>query len=149
MKQQIGFNGFAPQGYIEEVNQTREKAENEVIALAKGSRKWTMCIPVQDDDSDQVLMNALRSLKELATAYEKLSSDMLRTLESLDRAGVWTGADDLVFDRIDHMILERDTSHKVLKNWQTYANYCYLCAVNGTRPDAFMDWLHRHFPEGL
>ena len=148
MAKQVNSNGFAPQGYIEEVNQTREKAENEVIALAKGSRKWTMCVPVQDDDSDQVLMNALRYLKEITRAYEKLSNDMLRTLESLDRAGVWTGADDLVFDRIDHIILERETSTKVLGRWQQYANYCFLCAANGNKARTFMEWLHAMFPDG-
>lgn len=136
MKLQVNSNGFAPQGYIEEVNQTREKAESEVIALAKGNRKWTMCIPVQDDDSDQVLMNALRYLKEITRAYEKLSNDMLRTLESLDRAGVWTGMDDLVFDRVDHIILE----HTTLLDKAEYAGFCRSCALSGEVPLTFEEF---------
>lgn len=34
-------------------------AKQEVIHLATGKRKWTMCIPVQAQDSDVLLMDAL------------------------------------------------------------------------------------------
>lgn len=39
-----------------------EKAKAEVIGLASSNRKWTMCIPAQQSDSDNVLMDALNDV---------------------------------------------------------------------------------------
>lgn len=36
------------------------RAHTEVTDLCKGTRRWTMCIPVQDSDSDMVIGDAIR-----------------------------------------------------------------------------------------
>ena len=39
-------------------------------------------------------------------------NDYQNALELLDKAGVWTGADDLLSDRIAALIIERDVAQK-------------------------------------
>lgn len=44
---------------IEEFESARAKAHDEICGLADGSRRWNMCIPVQQTDSDIVLQAPL------------------------------------------------------------------------------------------
>ena len=46
-------------------------------------------------------------------------NDYLHALELLDRAGVWTGADDLLSDRVAALIIERDALARKIKMLET------------------------------
>lgn len=71
------------------------KARAEVIALANGSRRWRMCVPVQSDDSDTVLMAAiddagalLENVNALRAALAALVSDERAQQRGYFQAGV-------------------------------------------------------------
>ena len=51
-------------GATGEVLRLIEAAEREVSALCSGTRRWTMCVPVQQTDSDITISNALRAAKD-------------------------------------------------------------------------------------
>jgi hypothetical protein len=53
-----------------------EKAHGEVYGLCDGSRKWRMCAPVQETDSDIVLVAALDDIPALAAAVTALSDEV-------------------------------------------------------------------------
>lgn len=52
-----------------------EKAAAEVGELCKGKR-WQMSVPVQDDDSDIVISNALCLIPTLMTEIERLRTEL-------------------------------------------------------------------------
>jgi len=73
--------------FLAAVRERLAKAKEEVFGLCDGSRKWTMCVPVQEQtDSDRVLMVALNDLARLlalAEAGQEMTAqfeDMLRIL---------------------------------------------------------------------
>lgn len=107
-------NGFITRSKIEEIKSNLQQANDEVDALCKHEHNWRMSIPVhQKRDSDVLIGNALSDLKGLLHSYEVLSRDLLKALEYLDAVGVWTGADDLLHDRIQQLVLERDGYKKL------------------------------------
>ncbi len=60
-----------------------------------------------------ILWNAVSHSENLLSILENMQSDLVRSLELLDAEGVWTGMDDLLHDRIQHLILERDGFKKL------------------------------------
>ena len=57
--------------FLAAVRERLAKAKEEVFGLCDGSRKWTMCVPVQEQtDSDRVLMVALNDLARLLALAE-------------------------------------------------------------------------------
>ncbi len=53
---------------IAELELDAGEADRLVCDLASGKRKWEMCIPVRDTDSDIVLSKAIRSILPLSRA---------------------------------------------------------------------------------
>jgi hypothetical protein len=47
---------------LEKWKQEAELAHREICKLADGSRRWEMCVPVQDTDSDVVLQKPIDAL---------------------------------------------------------------------------------------
>lgn len=43
---------------------------------------------------------------EVIEAYRSLRDDVTKAIELLDKAGVWTGADDVLHDRVQEMVNE-------------------------------------------
>jgi hypothetical protein len=50
---------------LELMAQRRAKAVTEMQRICSGDRRWTMCIPVQEDDSDMVIGASLDDLERL------------------------------------------------------------------------------------
>ena len=55
---------------LDEMRQRCEAADRLVCDLASGKKKWNMCIPAQEDDTDFVLVNPLREMPLLISALE-------------------------------------------------------------------------------
>jgi hypothetical protein len=55
-----------------------QAAKDEVCGLADGTRKWRMCVPVDQHDSDSRLMTALLDADRLLAAVEALTKDARR-----------------------------------------------------------------------
>lgn len=118
-------NGFVPVSKIEEIKVNLQRANDEVEALCKHEHEWQMHIPVHEKtDSDVIIGNALHDLRDLLHGYEVLSRDMLKALELLDAEGVWTGADDLLHDRIQQLVNERDGYKRLYEecDWKAKGN---------------------------
>lgn len=60
-----------------------KRARVEVYDLAAGRRKWTMCIPIHDDDTDRVLCAALNDQMRLLALVRELQEEN----DSLRRVG--------------------------------------------------------------
>lgn len=56
------------------------------------------------DDERRTLRNAEFFMGAMFRTYKRLAADAIRALELLDAAGVWTGADDLIADRVNSLI---------------------------------------------
>lgn len=50
---------------IEAIAERRMKAEAEISRICSGERRWTMVVPVQADDSDMLLSQALQDSQRL------------------------------------------------------------------------------------
>lgn len=57
---------------IEAIASRRNVASTEISRVCSGERRWTMCIPVQDDDSDVVLEQALQDSQRLEKEVYRL-----------------------------------------------------------------------------
>ena len=57
--------------YLEQVKVKSEVAHKEICDLAKGSRKWEMCVPHQKTDSDFVLQAPLDDIPTLIEIIKK------------------------------------------------------------------------------
>lgn len=66
---------------IESMTKHREQAVEEVHELNYGHKDWRICIPVQDDDSDQVIMAALIDLENLLNWVATLEDKILVAAE--------------------------------------------------------------------
>lgn len=64
-----------------EIRQRVDAAWEEVVGLANGSRKWTMCVPVQATDSDEVLAAPLGDIEKLLGRIDVLTA-LVRELET-------------------------------------------------------------------
>ena len=56
------------QAKLREIETSIAKAHRHICDLASGKAKWTMCVPVQSDDSDAVLQAPLDHLERLCAA---------------------------------------------------------------------------------
>lgn len=107
-------NGFVPRSKIEEIKANLKRAKDEVDELSSREHEWRMHIPARKkSDSDVIIGDALRDLKDLLYGYELLSQDMLKALKLLDAEGVWTGMDDVLHDRIQQLVIDRDGYKKL------------------------------------
>lgn len=52
------------------------------------------------DDERRLLWNAVQHGQVLLNLLVPMQADVLKALEYLDAAGIWTGADELVHDRV-------------------------------------------------
>lgn len=59
-----------------------EAAREEIFRLCKGTRNWTMCIPVQPDDSDIVFVNALDDTSAALSVIEAMA-EALKTIQGI------------------------------------------------------------------
>lgn len=59
------------EAYLEKANESKDKAHREVCDLASGKRKWEMCVPIQNTDSDIVLQAPLDILETLISIIRK------------------------------------------------------------------------------
>lgn len=57
---------------IEQIAKRRTTADTEINRLCSGERRWTMCVPVQDDDSDMVLSQSLQDSQRLEKEVYRL-----------------------------------------------------------------------------
>lgn len=64
-----------------------EEARQWVVDLAAGRRKWRMCIPVQPDDTDVVLIKLYKNMLAALTRIEELEA-------AVDHLQNWCGAPD-------------------------------------------------------
>lgn len=55
---------------LDEMRKRCKAADRLVCDLASGKKKWNMCIPAQEDDTDFVLVNPLREMPLLISALE-------------------------------------------------------------------------------
>lgn len=112
-------NGFVPVSKLEEMKTNLQRANDEVNALTRREHEWRTSIPVHEKtDSDVIIGSALWDLRDVLHGYEVLSRDMLKALKLLDAEGVWTGADDLLHDRIQQLVNERDGYKKLYEECQ-------------------------------
>ena len=56
---------------LEAIRARNVRAYEEVFALCRGDREWTMSIPEREDDSDRVLVAALRDELELLSEVRR------------------------------------------------------------------------------
>lgn len=61
---------------IEEIAAQRTLAETEIHRICAGERRWTMCVPVQQDDSDMVFSDALDNSRRLEQEVYRLRAAM-------------------------------------------------------------------------
>lgn len=123
MTNPFGHNGFVPRSSIEAIKAIKQRAVDEVGALSCHEHEWRMHIPVHEKtDSDVIIGNALDHLGYLLYAYELLSQDMLKALKLLDAEGVWTGMDDVLHDRIQQLVNDRDGYQKLYEECRERAN---------------------------
>lgn len=114
MTNPFGHNGFVPRSSLEAIKGILQRAKDEVDELSRHEHEWRMHIPVHEKtDSDVLIGNALDHMGYLLFAYELLSQDMLKALKLLDAEGVWTGMDDVLHDRIQQLVNERDGYKKL------------------------------------
>ena len=93
---------------LNKIEERRLKAQQEISDICDNKKRWQMCIPVQQNDSDVVLGNALQDELSVMKAYKRLKDDYIKTLEILDRYGVWTGFDDVASDRVEWLCANPD-----------------------------------------
>lgn len=55
--------------------------------LASGRKKWTMCVPVQDDDSDMLLVDAMRVGLAAVTEAERLRGELMQVVGHQEEPG--------------------------------------------------------------
>lgn len=63
---------------IEDIRDRRGKAETEMYRLCSGERKWTMCVPAQDDDTDVLLDQAFKDSARLEQEVYRLRGEVKR-----------------------------------------------------------------------
>lgn len=61
---------------LEQIAQRVKAAHREICDLASGKRRWTMCVPVQQDDSDMILQAPLDDLSYLLKLVASLESEV-------------------------------------------------------------------------
>lgn len=109
MTNPFGHNGFVSRSSLEAIKGILQRAKDEVDELSRHEHEWRMHIPVHEKtDSDVIIGNALDHLGYVLFAYELLAQDMLKALKLLDAEGVWTGMDDVLHDRIQQLVNDRD-----------------------------------------
>lgn len=64
-----------------------DRAAREIGDLAARRKQWRMCIPVQRDDSDIVLMTAVQAGREATNKYGGLLTFIAATKHAWDRVG--------------------------------------------------------------
>lgn len=74
---------LTPQQLIE-IQARRADAMNEITALCKGERIWTMCIPPQASDSDMVITNSLNDVRTLLDHSSAQEAEKDAIIESAD-----------------------------------------------------------------
>ena len=65
--------------------------------------------------------NALQYALRLLSVVVPMQSDLIKSLKLLDAEGVWTGADDLLHDRVQHLILDRNGHQRSSEGWEQIA----------------------------
>lgn len=92
--------------------------KNEISAIAYDLQEAENLLrrKVSDDVNGEVTMtanerrllwNAVQYGQRLLSILVPMQTDVIKALEMLDAEGIWTGADDLVHDRVRHLILDR------------------------------------------
>ena len=61
---------------LEAIRERNARAYEEVFALCRGDREWTLSIPEREDDSDRVLVAALRDELELLSEVRRLRDSL-------------------------------------------------------------------------
>ena len=61
---------------LEAIKARNGRAYEEVFALCRGDREWILSIPEMEDDSDRVLVAALRDERELLSAARRLRDSL-------------------------------------------------------------------------
>jgi hypothetical protein len=81
---------------LREIKDLAERADRLVCDLASGRKKWNMCVPPQDDDTDMVLIELPR------TTVPALVSALERAVEALE----WIRK-DIAFDNREDVIVRK------------------------------------------
>ena len=66
---------------LEAIRERNARAYEEVFALCRGDREWILSIPEREDDSDRVLVAALRDELELLSEVRRLRNWLQRIAE--------------------------------------------------------------------
>lgn len=99
---------FISDEQMQKIEERRLKARQEIVDICDNKKQWQMHIPVQQNDSDVVLENALQDELSVMKAYKRLKDDYFKTLDILDKYGVWTGFDEVVSDRVEALCSNPD-----------------------------------------
>lgn len=62
-----------------------ESAREWIVDIAAGRREWRMCIPVQPDDTDVVLMGLYKAYMAALDRIDELENPQLAHLRGLDK----------------------------------------------------------------
>lgn len=73
---------------LEAIEERCEVARREINRLCRNINKWTMSIPVREDDSDIILTNSLRDVPVLVDAVKRLKREVLLLRGELQRAEI-------------------------------------------------------------
>jgi DNA repair exonuclease SbcCD ATPase subunit len=68
---------------LEAIQARAERAHQEISGICDGSRRWTMRVPVTEDDSDMVLSALVVDVDQLTAANADLTDRLDRTLHEL------------------------------------------------------------------
>ncbi len=61
---------------LEAIRERNARAYEEVFALCRGDREWTLSIPEREDDSDKLLVAALRDELDLLSEVRRLRDSL-------------------------------------------------------------------------
>lgn len=60
--------------------------------------------------------HGIQQARNLLRAHDVLQGDLLKAITLLNAHGVWTGADDLLHDRVQSLIIDRDARRDAQSN---------------------------------
>lgn len=98
MRHEIGFM-FVNQAVVPDIERTTEQLRD----LLRKYNAFEEGCPITIEER-ALLANVEFFLSGVFRTHMRLQEDVLKALKLLDKAGVWTGADDLVSDRVDALI---------------------------------------------
>lgn len=81
---------------VQKITAFMEQMNND-LALAYPERSYPIAKPVH-------LYHTLKAMENVLSDYQDMRRDVFKALEILDALGIWTGADDLVHDRLVYLL---------------------------------------------